>query len=88
MTNGDHGLLLVLVLVVVVMRRMRMMMMMMMRWWRWWWWRSCVNGYGEKGGPTERTGFRVYVDVVNSRVDKRIVLIRTAQTIKTTTTSE
>jgi hypothetical protein len=72
--NSDHGLLVLLVLLVVlvvlVMRRMvvnRMVMVMVLRR-RWRRRRSCVDGYGEKGGPTERTGFRVYVDVDNSWV--------------------
>jgi len=75
MANSDHGLLVLLVLLVVllvvlVMRRVvvnRMVMVMMLRR-RWRRRRSCVDGYGEKGGPTERTGFRVYVDVDNSWV--------------------
>lgn len=79
MANSDHGLLVLLVLLLVlvvvvvlvlvmsgmVVNRMVMVMVLRRRWRRR---RSCVDGYGEKGGPTERTGFRVYVGVDNSWV--------------------
>lgn len=69
--GGDHGLLLLQVVLLVLQQVLLVVLLvggrvvMRMRRMR----RSCVYGYGEKGGPTERTGFRVYVDFDRSGCD-------------------